>query len=137
MEILGCAMGVPRIDELLDRWGKASWYSTWDSATAFSSIPIREEDNKYFAYYAWYQGRYQQFQFKVTPYGLKTASSIYQTAYSKIMAGLNNCTIYIDDVVQATIEDGLGSHLHDLTKAFARLEANKLYIKLPKCLWGG
>ena len=133
LEILGCAMDVPRIDELLDAWGKASWFSTWDNAAAFWSIPIREEDKKFFAYYAWYQGRYQQFQFRVMPYGLKTASSIYQTAYSKVMAGLENCTIYIDDAVQATINDDFGYHLQDLTRAFTRLEANAMYIKLPKC----
>ena len=136
LEILGCAMGVPRIDELLDAWGKASWFSTWDNAAAFWSIPIREEDKKYFAYYAWYQGRYQQFQFRVMPYGLKTASSIYQTAYSKVMAGLDNCTVYIDDAVQATIKDDFSCHLQDLTRAFTRLEANSMYIKLPKCIWG-
>ena len=136
LEILGCAMGVPRIDELLDAWGKASWFSTWDNAAAFWSIPIREEDKKYFAYYAWYQGRYQQFQFRVMPYGLKTASSIYQTAYSKVMAGLDNCTVYIDDAVQATIKDDFDCHLQDLTRAFTRLEANSMYIKLPKCIWG-
>ena len=125
LEILGCAMGVPRIDELLDRWGKASWYSTWDNAAAFWSIPIRKEDKKYFAYYAWYQGSYQQFQFKVMPYGLKPASSIYQTAYSKIMAGLNNCTVYIDDAVQATMEEDFNSYLNDLTKAFVRLAVHQ------------
>ena len=136
LEILGCAMGVPRIDELLDSWGKASWFSTWDNAAAFWSIPIRQEDKKYFGYYAWYEGRYQQFQFRVMPYGLKTASSIYQTAYSKIMAGLENCTVYIDDAVQATMHDDFSMHLRDLSKAFTRLEANALYIKMPKCIWG-
>ena len=119
LEILGCAMGVPRIDELLDRWGNASWYSTWDNAAVFWSIPIREQDKKYFAYYdissysSRYQGRYQHSQFKVMPYGLKTASSIYQTAYSKIVAGFNNCTAYIDDAVQATMADDFDSHLYD------------------------
>ena len=32
LEILGCAMGAPRIDELLDRWGKGAWFSTWGNA---------------------------------------------------------------------------------------------------------
>ena len=127
-------MGVPRIDELLDAWGKANWFSTWDNAAAFWSIPIREEDKKYFVYYAWNQGQYRQFQFHVMLYGLKTASSIYQTTYSKVMAGLENCTVYIDDAVQATHIDDFSAHLQDLTRAFTRLEANSMYVKLPKCI---
>ena len=136
LELLGAFMGVPRIDELLDEWGKASWFSTWDNSQAFWTIPVRQEDRRYLAYYAWYQGRYQQFQFKVMPYGLRTASSIYQTTYSKVMRGLKGCTVYIDDAVQATVDSSYDHHLKELAAAFVRLEANNMYVKLPKCLWG-
>ena len=136
LELLGAFMGVPRIDELLDEWGKASWFSTWDNSQAFWTIPVRLEDRKYLAYYAWYQGRYQQFQFKVMPYGLRTASSIYQTTYCKVMRGLKGCTVYIDDAIQATLHGSYDEHLKELALAFVRLEANNMYVKLPKCLWG-
>jgi hypothetical protein len=134
-EAIGNAIGVPRLDDLLENWARARWLSTWDAASAFWSIPIRSEDRKYFAYHAWYEGRYQQFQFKVMPYGFKMASSIYQTAYSKILRGLKHCTCYIDDGVQATMEDDFEAHLVDLAKVFCRLEANNIYVKMPKCLW--
>ena len=58
LELLGAFMGVPRIVELLDEWGKANWFSTWDNSQAFWTIPVRQEDRRYLAYYAWYQGRY-------------------------------------------------------------------------------
>ena len=69
------------------------------------------------------------------PYGLHTVSSIHQTTYSKVMRGLKGCTVYIDDAMQATINGSYGHHLKELAAAFVILEANNMYVKLPKCLW--
>ena len=38
-ELMGNVIGVPRIDDLLDHWGKANFFSTFDLASAFWSIP--------------------------------------------------------------------------------------------------
>ena len=54
LELLGAFMGVPCIDELFDESGKASWFITWDNSQAFWTIPVRQEDRGYLAYYAWY-----------------------------------------------------------------------------------
>ena len=43
-ELMGNVIGVPRIDDLLDHWGKADFFSTFDLASAFWSIPMRKSD---------------------------------------------------------------------------------------------
>ena len=70
------------------------------------------------------------------PYGLRTVSTIYQTTYSKMTRGLRGCTVYINVVVQATIHSSYDHHLKELAATFVSLEANSVYVKLPKCLWG-
>ena len=70
------------------------------------------------------------------PYGLRTASSIYQTTYSRMTRGLRGCIVYIDDAMQTTTHSSYDHHLKELAAAFVRLEANNMYVKLPKCLWG-
>ena len=39
-ELMGNVIGVPRIDDLLDHWDKANYFSTFDLASAFWSIPV-------------------------------------------------------------------------------------------------
>ena len=52
------------------------------------------------------------------------------------MRGLKGSTVYTDDVIQATLHGSYDEHLKELALAFVRLEANNMYVKLPKCLWG-
>ena len=82
-------MGVPRIDDLLDHWAKASWFSTTDLASTFWSIPMRESDKKYTAFHAYCNGGFQQYQFRVIPFGIKPGSSIFQTTFQRVMQGLD------------------------------------------------
>ena len=52
------------------------------------------------------------------------------------MRGLKGCTVYIEDAIQATLHGSYDVHLKELALAFVRLEANSMYVKLPKCPWG-
>ena len=46
-ELMGNVIGAPRIDDLLDHWGKANFFSTFDLALVFWSVPMRKSDKKY------------------------------------------------------------------------------------------
>ena len=59
---LGNVIGAPRIDNLLDHWGKANFFSTFDLALAFWSIPMRKSDKKYTAFHAYCDGGFQQYR---------------------------------------------------------------------------
>jgi hypothetical protein len=86
--LLGNVIGVPRIDDLLDAWSKAQWWSTFDLAAAFWSIPMRESDKKFTAFHAYCDGGFQQYQFRVMPFGLKPASSLFQASFQRVMQNL-------------------------------------------------
>ena len=136
LELLGNSMGVPRIDDLLDHWAKASWFSTTDLASAFWSIPMRESDKKYTAFHAYCDGGFQQYQFRVMPFGIKPGSSIFQTAFQRVMQGLDFCKVYIDDGVVSTETESFDEHMQQLVLMFVRLEANNMTMKMSKSLWG-
>ena len=135
-ELMGNVIGVPRIDDLLDHWGKANYFSTFDLASAFWSIPMRKSDKKYTAFHAYCDGGFQQYQFTIMPFGVSPGSSIFQAAFQRVVAGLDFCKVYIDDGVCATEPNDLDVHMQQLAMIFVRLEANKLTMKMPKSLWG-
>ena len=60
---MGNLIGVSRIDDLLDHWGNANFFSTFDLASAFWSIPMRKSDKKYTDLHAYCDGAFQQYQF--------------------------------------------------------------------------
>ena len=43
LELLGNSMGVPRIDDLLDHWAKASWYMVFYYRLSFSILVYTDE----------------------------------------------------------------------------------------------
>ena len=134
-ELIGNVIGVPRIDDLLDTWSKSKWWSTFDLAAAFWSIPMREQDKKFTAFHAYCDGGFQQYQFRVMPFGLKPASSLFQAAFQRVMANLPFCRVYIDDGVCATDTDSFEDHIQHLAHCFVRLEANNMTLKMSKSLW--
>ena len=109
-ELIGNVIGVPRIDDLLETWSQSKWWSTFDLAAAFWSTPMREEDKKFTAFHAYCDGGFQQYQFRVMPFGLKPASSLFQAAFQRVMANLPFCRVYIGDGVCATDTDSFGDH---------------------------
>ena len=60
----------------------------------------------------------------------------HQTTYCKVVRGLKGCTVYIDDAIQATLHGSYDEHLKELALAWVRFEANYVYVKPPKRLWG-
>ena len=58
---------------------------------------MRDSDTKYTAFHAYCDGGFQQYQFRVMPFGIKPGSSIFQTPFQRVVQGLDFCKVYIDD----------------------------------------
>jgi hypothetical protein len=96
---------------------------------------MRKSDKKYTAFHAYCDGGFQQYQFKVMPFGVSPGSSVFQAAFQRVVSGLDFCKVYIDDGVCATVPDELDVHMQQLAQIFVRLEANNLTMKMSKSLW--
>ena len=91
---------------------------------------MRESDKKYTAYHVYCDGAFQQYQFRVMPFGIKPGSSIFQTTFQRVMQGLDFCKVYIDDGVVSTDAESFEEYMQQLTLMFVRLEANTMTMKM-------
>ena len=86
---------LPHVRDVIDEMDGSQYWSTFDAAAAYWSIPLAEEDKEKTAFSV-PRGK---FEFNVTPYGLCNAGSTYQRMIDICLSGLPNDRIlaYMDD----------------------------------------
>ena len=124
---------LPRIDDLLDQLGKAKYFSTLDLASGFWQIRMHPQSQEKTAF-STPQGLYE---FRVMPFGLTDAPSVFQRLIQQVLMGLNPesgtsfVAAYIDDILvfSTTIQE----HLRHLQLVLERLQKVGLKLKPAKC----
>ena len=124
------AYPLPRIDDLLDSLGGATWFSTIDLASGFWQISMHEEDIEKTAFIT-PSGLYE---FVVMPFGLNNASGTFQRLMNWVLRDYLGIfvAVYIDDVIIYT-RGTMEQHLDHLRLVFRTLKKAMLKIKLKKC----
>ena len=120
---------LPRIDELLEQFRTAKWFSSMDLASGYWQIEMKEEDKQKTAFTC----SYGLYQFNVMPFGLKNAPPTFQRLMNELFRDYLDefVVIYIDDILvfSKTFED----HMKHLEIVFKILKDANLMIKLKKC----
>ena len=120
---------LPRIDDLLDRLGKARHFTTLDLASGYHQIAVKESDIPKTAF----RTQRGQFEFVVMPFGVTNAPSTFQRMINSVFKEeLDNFVlVYLDDILvfSTTLEE----HIQHIRKALERLRSAKLYARLHKC----
>ena len=118
------AYPLPRIDEMLDNLGDATWFSSMDLSSGYWQIGMNEESKTKTAFIS----REGLFEFNVMPFGLCNAPATFQRAMDTILAEYNwkIAMVYIDDinVYSKTFED----HLDHLRKVLKRIRQSGLTL---------
>lgn len=87
---------IPKIDSCLDVLGGSKFFSSLDLRSGYwqAEIDSRDRDKRAF------ETRKGQFRFKVLPFGLANAVSLFQRLQNSSLAGLNwfMCLVYLDDI---------------------------------------
>ena len=125
------AYPMPRIDELIDRLGKARYISTMDLSRGYWQVPVETASRDKTAF-ATPRGL---FQFRVMPFGLHGAPATFQRLMDRVINGLDDfAAAYLDDLIiySATWKE----HLAQLRVVMERLRAAGLTAKPPKCQLG-
>ena len=87
---------MPRIDELLDKLGKAKFLTTLDLSRGYWQVPVAESSKEKTAFIT-PQGL---FQFTTMPFGLQGAPATFQRMMDQLLSGLEAYTAaYRDDLV--------------------------------------
>ena len=123
---------LPRIDDLLDKLGRAKCFSTLDLAARYWQIRVQPDSQEKTAFIM-HQGLYE---FKVMPFEVINAPAVFQRLMQKVLSKLitgpeDFVAVYLDDVI--VFSQSLQAHLEHLTKVFACLKSANLKLNPRKC----
>lgn len=120
---------MPNIDSILDKLGKAQYFSTLDLAKGYHQILMSERDIEKTAFIT-PAGLYE---FLRMPFGLKGAPATFSRLMNDILREEINkiCIVYLDDILifSTTLEE----HEKSLNIIFSKLKNHNLKIQVNKC----
>ena len=120
---------LPRIDDLLDRLGKATHFSTLDLASGYHQIAVKEQDIPKTVF----QTQRGQFEFLVIPFGVANAPTTFQRMMNSIFKDELDAfvLVYLDDILvfSQTLED----HIRHIKTALQKMRDAKFFARLHKC----
>ena len=119
-----------RIDDLIDRLGKAKYITTLDLAKGYWQVPVTMEASPKTAF----STPFGLYQFNVMPFGLRGAPATFQRLMDEVTAGLEFTAAYLDDLIiySTTWEE----HVDHLRQIFTQLHEAILTVKPKKCQLG-
>lgn len=122
---------MPRVDELVERLGKAEFITTVDLTKGYYQVPLAPEDRQKSAFVT----PMGKFEYTRMPFGLKGAPTTFQRLMDKILSPCHPySSSYIDDIV--IFSKTWQEHLEHIREVFARLRAAGLKAKPRKCFFG-
>ena len=123
---------MPRVEEVLEGVGQASFISKLDLTKGYYQIPVKENDIAKTCFIC-HRGR---FEFTRMPFGVRNAPAVFQEMMQKILHDTTNfATAYMDDVI--IYSASWDEHLVHIREELDRLRKANLTINPSKCVWGG
>ena len=121
------------VSECIADIGRAnsSIFTTIDLTSGFWQMPIHEDDSHLTAFTVKNRG---QFEWITSPMGLLGCPASFQRLMERVMEGIDNVLIYIDDVIIHTQDHD--KHLEILEATLQRMVQHGLKINLDKCFFG-
>jgi len=84
-----------RIDDCIDKIGKAKYITKIDLLKGFYQVPLTERAKELSAFVT----PDGLFQYKVMPFGMKNAPATFERLINNVISGIIGCDAYIDDVL--------------------------------------
>ncbi|KAM7300391.1 uncharacterized protein ISCGN_020955 [Ixodes scapularis] len=117
---------IPRVDMMFAQLGRSRYFSKFDFSKGYWQVPMHEEAKPMTAF----SSRLGLYQFRVMPFGIKTAPAIFTRLMRKVVQGLPKVYHYFDDVLIAT--ENWEEHLEALELFFRRVKDEGLTIRPTK-----
>ena len=125
------AFPLPRIDDILDRFGEARYFTTLDLKSGYWQVRVHPNSCEKTAFIT-NEGLYE---FRVMPFGLTNAPAVFQRLMGRVLKEVDSkrqfVSVYLDDVLifSKTIEE----HLRHLRLVLSRLREVGLKLNPKKC----
>ena len=107
---------LPRIDDLLDKLGKAKYFTTLDLKSGYWQIKMDSSSQEKTAFAT----HRRLYEFRVMPFGVKNAPAVFQRLMQNVLSNLNVDTdkefvdVYLDDII--IFSGTLSEHMNHLWK---------------------
>lgn len=120
---------LPNIDSILDKLGRAQYFTTLDLAKGYHQILVKEEDREKTAFIT----PHGLYEFVRMPFGLKNAPATFQRFMNEVLRDYINktCVVYLDDIL--IFSTSLQEHIKAIKEIFDVLERKNLKIQMDKC----
>lgn len=120
---------IPNIENILDKLGRAQYFSTIDLAKGFHQILLKEEDRSKTAF----STPYGHYEFARMPFGLKNAPATFQRLINSVLRDLINkiCVVYLDDIL--IFSTSFQEHICNIKTVFRKLREANLKVQINKC----
>ena len=123
---------MPRVEEVLEGVGQASFISKLDLTKGYYQIPVKEQDIPKTCFIC-HRGR---FQFTRMPFGVRNAPAVFQELMQGVLHDTTGfATAYMDDVI--IYSNSWDDHLAHIRAVLDRLRTENLTVNPSKCVWGG
>lgn len=119
---------LPNITDILDKLGRAQYFSTLDLASGFHQVEMHPDSVEKTAF-STETGHYE---FLRMPFGLKNSPPTFQRVMNNMLRGIQNekCLVYLDDII--IYSTSLTEHVIRLREVFERLRKANFKIQLDK-----
>ena len=123
---------LPRIDDLLESFGQAKWFTTLDLASGYWQVVMHGPDIEKTAFIT----PFGLYEFLVMPFGLSYAPETFQRLMNQVLQEYLGqfVAVYLDDVIIYT-KGSYEQHIDHLRQVFESLRQANLKIKLKKCFF--
>src|SRR4030095_2912174 len=125
------AYPLPRIQDCLDKLGRAVRLSTIDMLSGYWQLRVAERDIPKTAF----NTRYGKYEFMVMPFGLTNAPATFKALMNSILRPYIDkfVLVYLDDILVYSNSDE--EHLEHLKLVFETLRRHSLYARPTKCIF--
>ena len=119
---------LPRIEDLLDKIGKAKYLTKVDMAKGYYQVRMDEESVPLTGFVT----PFGFFRWKYMPFGLRNAPETFSRLVTRLLLELEYCCVaYLDDIL--IFSETWFDHVKHLRLVFQRIRESKLTLKLSKC----
>lgn len=120
---------IPLIDELFTRLNKGQHFTKLDLSDAYLQLELDDSSKELTVI----NTPFGLFRYNRMPFGIANAPAVFQKTIDQVLAGIDNCIAYLDDILITGPTDD--EHLKTLELVLRRLSAFGLTCKLNKCLF--
>jgi transposase InsO family protein len=119
---------IPRVDDLIDRVGKAKYLSKIDMTQGFLQVPLDEESQSLTSFVT----PFGQFEWKVMCFGLRNATATFSRLVANLLSGLEDFAAgYVDDIL--IFSNSWKEHLKHIRTVLTRIKNAGLTLNREKC----